>query len=73
MAPEIKEGLTYNGKSTDIFSLGVIIFIIVLGIFPFNEAKKDEYFYNLLHAKKYSSYWKKVGGEELSDDFKDLM
>jgi len=48
MAPEIKEGKTYNGKEIDIFSTGVILFIIVLGIFPFKEAKKSEYFYNLL-------------------------
>jgi len=38
MAPEIKEltyGKTYDGKKSDVFSLGVILFIIVQGIFPF--------------------------------------
>jgi len=73
MAPEIKEGLVYDGKQTDVFSAGVILFIVVLGIFPFKEAKKDEYFYALLHNKKHDKYWKKVGGENLSDDFKDLI
>jgi len=29
MAPEIKEGKTYNGKEIDVFSTGVILFIIV--------------------------------------------
>jgi len=29
MAPEIKEGKTYNGKQVDMFSTGVILFIIV--------------------------------------------
>jgi len=29
MAPEIKEGKTYNGKEVDMFSTGVILFIIV--------------------------------------------
>jgi|TARA_B110000285_G_C14585354_1_gene364009 serine/threonine protein kinase len=48
MAPEIKEGKQYDGREIDIFSTGVILFIIVQGIFPFKEAKKDEYFYNLL-------------------------
>lgn len=73
MAPEIKEGIVYDGKQTDVFSIGVILFIIVMGIFPFKEAKKDEYFFALLHNKKYDKYWKKVGGENLSHDFKDLM
>ena len=29
MAPEIKEGKTYDGRQIDIFSTGVILFIIV--------------------------------------------
>jgi serine/threonine protein kinase len=63
MAPEIKEGKTYDGKKSDIFSTGVILFIIVLGIFPFKEAKKDEFFYSLIIEKKLETYWKKVGGQ----------
>jgi len=42
MAPEIKEYKIYNGEKADIFSLGVIIFIIVHGLFPFKEAKQDD-------------------------------
>lgn len=48
MAPEIKEGKNYDGTQVDLFSIGVILFIIVQGIFPFKEARKEEYFYNLL-------------------------
>ena len=48
MAPEIKEQKVYDGMQIDIFSTGVILFIIVLGIFPFQEAKRDEYYYSLL-------------------------
>jgi serine/threonine protein kinase len=55
------------------FSTGVILFIIVQGIFPFKEAKKDEYFYNLLLTGKLETYWKKTGGQKLSNDFKDLI
>ena len=57
----------------DIFSTGVILFIIVQGIFPFQEAKKDEYYYNLLLNGDYETYWKKTGGEKLSNEFKDLI
>ena len=55
------------------FSTGVILFIIVVGIFPFKEAKKDEYYYQMLYKKDFSNYWKKVGGNNLSNDFKDLI
>jgi serine/threonine protein kinase len=73
MAPEIKEGKTYDGMQIDMFSTGVILFIIVQGIFPFKEAKKDEYFYNLLLKGDFDTDWKKTGGQNLSDDFKDLI
>lgn len=73
MAPEIKEGKQYDGRAIDIFSTGVILFIIVQGIFPFKEAKKDEYFYNLILSGNLEKYWQKVGGESLSPEFKDLI
>lgn len=62
MAPEIKLGLKYDGKAADVFSMGVILFIVVVGIFPFQEARTEEYFYKLLHTQNYQKYWNKVGG-----------
>jgi len=73
MAPEIKEGKTYKGTQVDMFSIGVILFIIVQGIFPFKEARKEEYFYNLLLNGKTDTYFQKVNGVGLSDEFKDLI
>lgn len=73
MAPEIKEGKTYKGTQVDMFSIGVILFIIVQGIFPFKEARKEEYFYNLLLSGKTDTYFQKVNGAGLSDEFKDLI
>jgi len=73
MAPEIKEGKQYKGTQVDMFSIGVILFIIVQGIFPFKEARKEEYFYNLLLQGKIDTYFTKVNGTGLSDDFKDLI
>merc|ERR1712051_881151 len=73
MAPEIKEGKTYKGQNVDMFSIGVILFIIVQGIFPFKEARKEEYFYNLLLQGKTDTYFQKVNGAGLSEDFKDLI
>ena len=62
MAPEIKEGKTYKGTQVDLFSLGVILFILVQGIFPFKEARKEEYFYKLLIDQRIETYWTKVNG-----------
>ena len=73
MAPEIKEGKNYDGTQVDLFSIGVILFIIVQGIFPFKEARKEEYFYNLLMTGQISTYFEKVNGQNLSADFKDLI
>ena len=44
---KIEKLSSYRGTMTyiDIFSTGVILFIIVVGIFPFKEAKRDEYYY----------------------------
>lgn len=73
MAPEIKEGRTYNGKAVDMFSFGVILFIIVQGIFPFKEARTDEYFYNLILTGQTDLYFQKTNGTGLSAEFKDLI
>jgi len=55
------------------FSFAVISFIIVQGIFPFKEARPEEYFYNLLNTGQTDLYWQKVNGNNLSDDFKKLI
>jgi len=73
MAPEIKEGKIYDGKKADIFSLGVILFIMVQGIFPFAEAKSNDYYYKLILEGQYEKYWEKVAGKRFSDEFKDLL
>ena len=37
MAPEILEGKPYKGTATDIFALGVILFLMVAGVMPFHQ------------------------------------
>jgi len=50
-----------------------MIFILVLGHFPFIDARKYDREYKLLREQKYDLYWKRVGAKNKSDDFKDLM
>lgn len=66
MAPEIKYGKVYDGFQIDMFSTAVILFIIVQGTFPFKEAKKDEYYYNLLYTGQIDKYFEKTGANGLS-------
>jgi serine/threonine protein kinase len=66
MAPEIKYGKVYDGFQIDMFSTAVILFIIVQGTFPFKEAKKDEYYYNLLFTGQVDKYFEKTGSTGLS-------
>jgi serine/threonine protein kinase len=35
MAPEIVQKKDYSGQATDIWSMGVILFVILSGSFPF--------------------------------------
>lgn len=73
MAPEIKEGKQYNGTQVDMFSFAVILFIIVQGIFPFKEARQEEYFYNLICTGQLDLYFQKTNATGLSNEFKDLI
>merc|ERR1739848_854474 len=40
---------------------------------PFKEARKEEYFYNLILQGQTDTYYQKVNGSGLSEDFKDLI
>lgn len=57
IAPEIHEGKIYDGRQVDVFSAGVILFVIVIGVFPFIEAKSDEKDYSLLYKGQTKRYW----------------
>ena len=73
MSPELKSGMKYNGKKVDMFSLGVILWIIVNGNIPFREASMDDPHYKILVNSTPEAYFTKVGGESYSKEFKDLI
>lgn len=73
MAPEIRKKQVYDGRQIDMFSTAVILFILVNGIFPFKEACTSDQYYSLILSGELDAYWTKVGGKDLSWEFKDLI
>lgn len=73
MAPEIKEHKEYDGYKADVFSVGVILFIMIQGTFPFSEATTDEHYYKYLVKGQIKKYFEKTNASALSDDLKDLL
>jgi tRNA A-37 threonylcarbamoyl transferase component Bud32 len=44
MAPEIVRRIPYDGKATDVWALGVVLYRILTGYFPFRAATEEELF-----------------------------
>ena len=79
MAPEILRRIPYSGIRSDIFSLGVILFALIIQKFGFEEATPSDKLYRLIIQKKYEEYWEKIGNiigneiiEKVSPEFKEL-
>ena len=60
IAPEILKSLPYDGFKTDIFSLGVILFILVKGHYPFSQATESDPLYKLIHQSNFDLYFEKI-------------
>ncbi|GAB5371940.1 hypothetical protein AAMO2058_001623300 [Amorphochlora amoebiformis] len=78
MAPEVLAGATYTSKA-DIWSLGVILFIMYVGYPPYNEAKRSDYWWHaLVTSPNLERFWSghvSVGGDQRSfpNDFRDIV
>jgi len=56
MAPEIINGVKYDEKA-DIFAAGVILFIMLAGFPPFQNAVPNDWWFDKLMKKKYRLFW----------------
>lgn len=50
MAPEIVQKKEYSGFAADVWSLGIILFVMLTGHFPFNGASEREVFSKILRG-----------------------
>lgn len=73
MAPETRDTKFYDGRSADVFSLGVIIFIMVTGHHPFLKATKKDKSYLLLFRRQFEEFWSENHGSLFSAELKDLL
>ena len=74
-APEICKAHIkgYDGIKSDIFSLGVLLFVIKVGKFPFNMSNYLDKRYRNILEKNYDQFWQGFKKDNLSNDFKDLI
>jgi serine/threonine protein kinase len=63
VAPEIIQGKEYLGEKVDVFSCGVVLFIMLTGRYPFYCATLDDKRYKLLIEGKSAEYWKTFDGK----------
>ena len=80
IAPEILSHLPYDGKKADIFSLGQLLFNLVVGGYAFNEARKEDNLYNYIITGNLPQYWNHIQQHipnfnisHLSNEFKNLF
>jgi|LakMenEpi03Aug12_release.lakeMendotaPanAssembly.Ray.scaffolds.fasta_scaffold663924_1 hypothetical protein len=52
MAPEINFGVNFQGKSADIFALGVLLFIMSFGVPFFEEALDEDYVFFFMQKRR---------------------
>ena len=79
MAPEILNKQRYHGPVIDLFSLGVILFIMRAGHPPFGIASEDDSYYKMLVNNRPDLFWQahimssNKPANYFSDEFKDLI
>jgi serine/threonine protein kinase len=64
--PQFWSSSPHDGKKADIFSLGVLLYVILVGKHPFVSAKHDDLGYSLIRAKKYEQFWQSRSTRVLS-------
>jgi len=74
VAPEIIEGKEYLGERVDVFSCGVVLFIMLTGRYPFYCATREDKRYKLLMELNKQEYWRTLEGKiAISVEARDLL
>lgn len=77
MAPEILYGRSYFPLCCDLFSCGVILFIMFAGHPPFQYASEKDRWYSHIYEDKHEAFWQMYEQRRppgfFSPDFKNLI
>lgn len=73
--PETRKAYSkgYDALKNDIFSLGILLFVITIGDFPFNKNSHSDDKFRYIIKKNYTKFWEHFSYIEISDEFKDLI
>ena len=74
-SPDVRLAFTkgYDGVKNDIFSLGVLLFVITIGEFPFESATYSDDKYKFIIKGRFPKFWENFNDIDISDEFKDLI
>jgi len=71
-APELLKNQKYT-NACDIFSIGVVLFILLAGYPPFEAAHKTDKWYRPICAGEWAKFWHVHRGAQISDAAKNLI
>lgn len=71
-APELLKNQKYT-NACDIFSIGVVLFILLAGYPPFEAAHKTDKWYRPITQKNWEKFWHVHRGAKISEEAKDLI
>lgn len=58
MAPELWNSKSFDGRQADVFSMGVLIFNMLVGRFPFDKATSKDPWYSHMMKNNKDEFWK---------------